>query len=186
MSLSKDSWNLDCCYLRARLHKKGIDLLQQIQGPVSAVTRSVTRERARPPRKSIRTARDILRGPAESTISPVNSSRTEKKYEIASNSRATETCNENDEGLDSVAAIAFRNLPCEKKPIYWCEAQSPDPTARLVIKLLRAKPKREDIPTDELKNQGTDPGEVWRLLGQFELMALPEHGNRKLLVRRSK
>ena len=23
MPLSKDSWNLDCCYLRAHLHKKG-------------------------------------------------------------------------------------------------------------------------------------------------------------------
>ena len=92
--------------------------------------------------------------------------------------------NENDEGLDSAAAIAFGNLLCEKKLIDWCEAQSRDPTARLVTKLLRAKAKREDIPADELKNRVIDPGEVWRLLGQCELTALPDHDNRKLLVRR--
>ena len=93
-------------------------------------------------------------------------------------------CDENDEGLDSAAAIAFGNLLCEKKPIDWCEAQSRDPTARLVINLLWAKAKREDIPADELKNRDIDPDEVWRLLGQCELTALPDHDNRKLLVRR--
>ena len=92
-------------------------------------------------------------------------------------------CVENDEGLDSAATIAFGNLLCEKKPIDWCEAQSRDTTARLVIKLLRAKAKREDIPADELKNRAIDPDEVSRLLGQCELMALPDHDNRKLLVR---
>ena len=51
-------------------------------------------------------------------------------------------CDGNDEGLDSAAAIAFGNLLCEKKPIDWCEAQSRDPTARLVIKLLRVKASR--------------------------------------------
>ena len=29
-------------------------------------------------------------------------------------------CDENDEGLDSAAAIAFGNLLCEKKPIDCC------------------------------------------------------------------
>ena len=56
-------------------------------------------------------------------------------------------------------------------------------SARLVIKLLRAKAKREDIPADELKNREIDPDEAWRLLGQCELMALPDHDNRNLLVR---
>ena len=158
--------------------------MQQIQGVVSTVTRSATRERARPSRYSTRTARDTTRGPAEIIISPANSPGTEKTCEIASNSRATETCNGNNESLDSTAAIAFVNLLCEKKPIDWCEAQSRDPTARLVINLLRAKTKREDMPTDELKNQDIDPDEVWRLLGQCEQTALPEHDNRKLLVRR--
>ena len=102
---------------------------------------------------------------------------------MTSNSRATEMCDENDEGLDSAAAIAFGNLLREKKPIDWSEAQSRDTTACLVIKLLRAKAKREDIPADELKNRDIDPDEVWRLLGQCELMALPDHDNRKLLVR---
>ena len=166
------------------LTQKGIDLLQQTQGVVSAVTRKVTRERARPFRNSPRTARDTIRGPAENTISPANRPGTDENNEIASSSRATETRNEEDEGLDSAAAIAFGNLLCEKKPIDWCEAQSVDLTARLVIKLLRVKTKREDIPTDELKNQYIDPDEVWRLLGQCELTALPEHASRKLLVRR--
>ena len=93
-------------------------------------------------------------------------------------------CDENDEWLDSAVAIAFGNLLCEKKPIDWCEAQSRDPTTRLVIKLLRAKAKREDIPADELKNRDINPDEVWRLLGQCELIALLDHDNRKLLVRR--
>ena len=31
-------------------------------------------------------------------------------------------CDENDEGLDSAAAVAFGSLLCEKKPIDWCEA----------------------------------------------------------------
>ena len=75
-------------------------------------------------------------------------------------------CDENDEGLDSAVAVAFGNLLCEKKPIDWCEAQSRDTTARLVIKLLRAKAKRGDIPADELKNRDIDPDEVWQLLGQ--------------------
>ena len=48
-------------------------------------------------------------------------------------------CDENDRGLNNAAAIAFGNLLCQKKPIDWCEAQSRDPTAHLVIKLLRAK-----------------------------------------------
>ena len=93
-------------------------------------------------------------------------------------------CDENDKGLNRAAAIAFGNLLCEKKPIDWCEAQSRDPTARLVIKLLRAKAKPEDIPADELKNRDIDPDEVWRLLGQCELTTLPDRDNRKLLVRR--
>ena len=84
-------------------------------------------------------------------------------------------CDENDEGLDSAAAIAFGNL------LY--EAQSRDPTARLVIKLLRAKAKREEMPVDELKNRDIDPDEVWCLLCQCELTVLPDHDNRKLLVR---
>ena len=91
---------------------------------------------------------------------------------------------ENDEGLYSAVAIAFGNLLCEKKPIDWCEAQSRNPTARLVIKLLRAKAKREDMPADELKNRDINPDEIWRLLGQCESTALPDHVNRKLLVRR--
>ena len=95
-------------------------------------------------------------------------------------------CDENDEGLDSAAAIAFGNLLCEKKPIDWCEAQSRNPTACLVIKLLRAKAKRESMPADELKNKDINPDEVWRLLGQCELTALPDHDNRKLLVRHSR
>ena len=147
------------------LTQEGIDLLQQTQGVVSAVTRSATREQARPLSNSTRTARGTRRGAAENTSSPVNSPGSEGKYEIASNSRATEMCDENDEGLDSAAAIAFGNLLCEKKPIDWCEAQSRDTTARLVIKLLRAKAKREDIPADELKNREIDPDEVERLLG---------------------
>ena len=167
-----------------RLTQERIDLLQQTQGAISAVTRSVTRERARPLRNSTRTARDIMRGPAKGTISPANSPGTEEKDEITSNSRATETCDENDEVLDRAAAIAFGNLLCEKKSIDWCEAQSRGPTARLVIKLLRAETKREDIPTDELKNKDIDRDEVWRVLGQCESTALPEHDNRKLLVRR--
>ena len=80
-------------------------------------------------------------------------------------------CDENNKGLDSAAAIAFGNLLCEKKPIDWCEAQSRNPTARLVIKLLRAKAKLEDIPADELKNREIDPDEVWCLLDQCELTA---------------
>ena len=162
------------------LTQEAIDLLQQTQGVVSAVTRSATRERARPLRNSTRTARGRRHGAAE----PVNCPGTEEKYEIASNSGATKMSDENDEGLDSAAAIAFGNLLCEKKPIGWCEAQSRDPTARLVIKLLRAKAKREDIPVDELKNRDIDPDEVRRLLGQCELTALPNHDNCKLLVRR--
>ena len=95
-------------------------------------------------------------------------------------------CDGNDEGLDIAAVIAFGNLLliCEKKPISWCKAQSRDTTARLVIKLLRARAKREDMPADKLKNKDIDPDEVLRLLGQFEITALPNHDNRKLLVRR--
>ena len=121
-----------------------------------------------------------MRGPAESTIPPAKSSRSE----IASNSKATETCNETNEGLDSAAAIAFDNLLCEKKPVDWWEAQSRTPTARLVIKLLRAKTKREDIPTNELKSKDIDPDKVWRLLDQCKLTALPEYDNHKSLARR--
>ena len=128
--------------------QEGMDLLQQTQGVVSAVKKSATRERVRPPRNSTRAARDTRRGAAENTNSPLNSSGTEEKDEIASNSRATEICDENDEGLDSAAAIAFGNLLREKKAIDWCEAQSRNATARLIIKLLRAKAKREDIPTE--------------------------------------
>ena len=68
------------------LMQEGIDLLQQTQGAVSAVTRSATRERARPLRNSTRTARDTTRGTAENTISPANSPGTEEKDEIAPNS----------------------------------------------------------------------------------------------------
>ena len=161
--------------------QEGIDLLQQTQGVVSAVTRYATREQARPLRNSTKMARGTRRGTAENTSSPVNSPGTEEKYEISSNSRATEMCAENDKGLDSAAAVAFGNLLCEKIPIDWCEAQSRDPTARLVIKLLRAKAKREDIQADDLKKGDIDPDEVWRLLGQCELTALPDHDNRKLL-----
>ena len=155
------------------LTQEGIYLLQQAQGVVSAVTRSATRERARPLRNSTRTARGTRHGAGENTSSPVNSPGTEEKYEIASNPGATKMCDENDERLDNAAAITFGNLLCEKKPIDWCEAQSRDPTARLVIKLLRAKAKREDIPADELKNRNIDPDEVWGLVGQCELTALP-------------
>ena len=102
--------------------QEGIGLLQQTQGVVPAVKRSATRERVRPPRNSTRAARDTRRGTAENNISLANSAGTEEKDEIASNSRATEMCDENDEGLDSAAAIAFGNLLCEKKPIDWCEA----------------------------------------------------------------
>ena len=130
--------------------QEGIDLLQQTQGVVSAVTRSATRERARPPRNSTRSARGTRLGAAEDTSSPVNSPGTEVREEIASSSRATEMCDENDEGLDSAAAIAFGKLLCGKKLIDCCEAQSRDTTARLVIKLLRAKAKREDIPADDM------------------------------------
>ena len=90
--------------------QEGIGLLQQTQGVVPAVKRSATRERVRPPRNSTKAARDTRRGTAENNISPANSAGTEEKYEIASNSRATEMCDENDEGLDSAAAIAFGNL----------------------------------------------------------------------------
>ena len=99
------------------LTQEGIDLLQQTQGVVSAVTRSATREQARSLRNSTRTARGTRRGAAENTSSPVNSPGTEEKDETSSNSRATEMCDENDEGLDSAAAIAFGNLLCEKKPV---------------------------------------------------------------------
>ena len=103
---------LSACPLR----QEGIDLLQQTQEIVSAVTRSITRDPARALRNSTRTAWDAMRGTAESNISPTNISRTERKYETASNSRATETGNENDEGLDSAAAIeAFGNLLCERR-----------------------------------------------------------------------
>ena len=167
------------------LTQEGIDLLQQTRGVVSAVTRSSTREQARALRNSTRTARGTRRGAAENTSSSVNSPGTEEKDEILSNSRATERRDEDDEGLDSAAAIiAFGNLLCEKKPIDWYEALNRDSTARLVIKLLRAKDKWEDIPADELKNRDIDPDEVRRLLGQCELTALPDHDNRKLLVRR--
>ena len=81
------------------------------------IKRSATRERARPLRNITRAARDTRHGTIENTISPVNSPGTGEKDEIASNSRATEMCDENDEGLDSAAAIAFGNLACEKKPI---------------------------------------------------------------------
>ena len=90
--------------------QEGIDLLQQTQGVVSAVKISATRERARPPRNSTRAARGTRRVTAENTISPANSPGAEEKYEIATNSRATEMCDENDEGMDSAAAIAFGNL----------------------------------------------------------------------------
>ena len=160
-----------------------IDLLQQTQGVVSAAKRSATRERVGPPRNSTRAARDTRRGTAENTTSPANSPGTEEKDKIATNSRATEMCDENDEGLDSAAAIVSGNLLCEKKPIDWCEAQSRDTTARLVIKLLRAKAKREDVTAHELENRDIDPDEVWRLLGQCHLIALPDHDNRKFLVR---
>ena len=139
--------------------QEGIDLLQQTQEVVSAVKRSATRERARTLRNSTRAARDTRRGTAENTISPANSSATGEKDEIASNSRATEMCDENGEGLDSAAAIAFGNLlpVCEKKPIDWCEAQSRDPTARLVIKLLRAKAKREEHISRRAQEQINPP-----------------------------
>ena len=81
------------------------------------IKRSATRERARPLRNSTRAARDTRRSTADNTISPANSPGTGGKYEIASNSRATEMCDESDEGLDSAAAIAFGNLLYEKKPI---------------------------------------------------------------------
>ena len=115
------------------LIQEEIDLLQQTKGVVSAVTRSATRERARPLRNSTRAARDTRRGTAENTISRANSSETKEKYEIASNFIATEMCDENDEGLDNAAAIAYCNLLCEKRPIDWCAARSRYPTARLVI-----------------------------------------------------
>ena len=83
--------------------QEGIDLLQQTQGVVSAVKTSATRERIRPPRNSTRAARGTRRGTKENTISPANSPGTEEIYEIATNSRATEMCDENDEGLDSAA-----------------------------------------------------------------------------------
>ena len=152
--------------------QEGIDLLQQTQGVVTAVKRSVTSERGRLLRNSTRAARDTRRDTAANTVSPANSPETGEKDEIAASSRATEMSDENDEGLDIAAAIAFGNLLCEKKPIDWCEAQSRDPTARLVIKLLRAKAKREDIPADELKNREINPGpgEVWRVLDQCELL----------------
>ena len=43
--------------------QEGIDLLQQSQGVVSAVKRSATRERVRPPRNSTRAARDTRAAP---------------------------------------------------------------------------------------------------------------------------
>ena len=43
--------------------QEGIDLLQQTQGVVSAVKRSATSERVRPPRNSTRAARDIRAAP---------------------------------------------------------------------------------------------------------------------------
>ena len=79
------------------LTQEGIDHLQQTQGVVSAVTRSATRERARPLRNSTKTARDTGRGTAETTIPPANGPGTKEKYEIASNSRTTEMCDENDD-----------------------------------------------------------------------------------------
>ena len=136
--------------------RKDIDLWQQTQGVGSAVTKSATRERARPLRNSARTARGTRRGTAENIISPAKSPGTEEKNEIASNTRATETCDENNAGLDSSAAIAFGNQLCEKKPINRCEAQSRDLTARLVIKLLLAKAKRENMPADKPKNRDID------------------------------
>ena len=42
------------------------------------------------------------------------------------------------------------------------------------------------MPADELKNRAIDSDEVWRLLGQCELTALPDNDNRKSLVRRPK
>ena len=109
------------------LTQEGIYLLQQTQGVVSAVTRSATRERARPMRNSTRTARDTRHGTAENTILRANSLGTEEQYEIASNSKSTEMWDEKDKGLDSAAPIAFGNLLCKKKPIDWCEAQSRHP-----------------------------------------------------------
>ena len=60
------------------LTQEGMDLLQQTQGVVSAVTRRVTRERARPLKYSTKTARDTMYGPAERTILSADSSRTER------------------------------------------------------------------------------------------------------------
>ena len=54
----------------------------------------------------------------------------------------------------------------------------------LVIKLLQAKTRREDIPTYVLKNGGIHPDKIWRLLGQCQPTALPEHDNLELFVRR--
>ena len=108
-----------------------IDLLQQTQRAGPAVKRSTIRKRVRPPRNSTRVTRATRRGTAENTILPANRPGIEEKYEIATNSRATEMCDESDEGLDSATAIAFGNLLREKKPIDWCEAQSRDTTARV-------------------------------------------------------
>ena len=101
-----------------------------------------------------------MHGPVESAVLPTNSLRTGEIDEKPSNSRTTATYGETYEGLDRAVAITFRNLLWEKKPIDWCEAQSRGPTARVAIKLIRVRPQREDIPTEKLKNQSTNPDEV--------------------------
>ena len=98
MPLLKDSWILQCCHLCARFLQEEIDLLQHTEGIVSAVTRSASRKRARPPSSSVAQERQGI------------SSKTERKYGRASNSRAIEMCDENDRGIDSAAAISFGNL----------------------------------------------------------------------------
>ena len=90
---------------------------KQTQGVVSAVKRSGTRERVRPPRNSTRAARDTRAAPQRTQFhQSIARELRGKRWDSVKFQR-----HENDEGLDSAAAIAYGNLLREKKPIDWCE-----------------------------------------------------------------
>ena len=96
---------------------------KQTQGVVSAVKRSGTRERVRPPRNSTRAARDTRAAPQRTQLhQSIARELRRKRWDSVKLQRVKFQSHENDEGLDSAAAIAFGNLLCEKKPIDWCEA----------------------------------------------------------------
>ena len=94
---------------------------KQTQGIVSAVKRSGTRD-------STRVARNTRAAPQrtqfhQSIARELRGKRWDSvKIQSVKFQSVKFQSHENDEGLDSAAAIAFGNLLCEKKPIDWCEA----------------------------------------------------------------